>query len=1012
MSTDGPSSDGRGAIASSSSDAQRTETRTPASKTASSNRRKSHKQLSAKQLDKIVKNLTSVQRSVGHFRSDSVGSLSHIGEMSNYENAINDENILLGEDGQRELASYAIEGEDGALLGETTLTGLDLNQLNGAEAWLQRKGLDKSLFKGFSKGPDGIALAKVAAKGPKGKDSAPPDSFLHEATFVFNPLNRRIPHQTPRKQAASGLGGKGIPKMSKESFADRIARTKPDVKKTAVGANETANTSVTQQQSVGDSTQVESLALVPKEIQEALVLEDLLFVLSGIEGQYFQYTPSYSPEDLGSRLKGATFIIDSGLDQSLQDIVGRILPLATHYTAIFAFVEAESSLEFGTVIHALCAAIRDLLKEYEILIIQLEHQMATSPAFTLQKLWFYVHPTLRTMSLLHNFIAEIIEVSHANVLEAEEDAEGDSSDEDDDDDEDDEEDSLDRKRRQLLNLDDEDENKIVGGIVKGGEVLSLLYDRVIRMGGDEAAHKLFRTLLLRSAQPYAEILVRWITTGDLSDTYEEFLVMENPKVTQASLESDPTDEFWERRYTLRDESAIEQKEHERQQGLDLDEMLDESSARGILTGGAKIPAFLEPWKRKILLAGKYLNVIRECSKDVSSIPEIAEHAEALQDADIDMTDESFFQYIETAYQRANTALLSLLLDEHNIVVRLRSMKHYFFQTHSDFFSSFLEAAGRELRKEVVPDKIRDVTIMRLQSHLGMVLGSSNCVGYTDPFREDVKVTLASENAYDQLKRIAEIKGGMEAARAQAKLAKQKDRERIPLMELLQFDLTVKFPTSLVISKKNILRWQFLQRPIINLKATEKALCDVFTEHQEPAWRKMEKGHPQLQKWKMRIFHLRHRILFFVQQVIAFMTAEVIEPNWRDLEVKMERATTVDQFLKDHFDFLNLCRKECMLTDLRFVEMMSKLMSVAIIFCDNRVRFRDQLHMERANWQKDLLESPHQMEAPKMSEDVLAFLKRIEGHWEKRLSTFKDIVALLSTTDNPSALPLSYRLQSA
>lgn len=27
-------------------------------------------------------------------------------------------------------------------------------------------------------------------------------------------------------------------------------------------------------------------------------------------------------------------------------------------------------------------------------------------------------------------------------------------------------------------------------------------------------------------------------------------------------------------------------------------------------------------------------------------------------------------------------------------------------------------------------------------------------------------------------------------------------------------------------------------------------------------------------------------------------------------------------------------------------------------------------------------------------------------------TFKDIVALLSTTDNPAALPLSYRLQSA
>lgn len=34
-----------------------------------------------------------------------------------------------------------------------------------------------------------------------------------------------------------------------------------------------------------------------------------------------------------------------------------------------------------------------------------------------------------------------------------------------------------------------------------------------------------------------------------------------------------------------------------------------------LPGGACIPRFLEPWKHKILLAGKYLNVIRECGVD-------------------------------------------------------------------------------------------------------------------------------------------------------------------------------------------------------------------------------------------------------------------------------------------------------------------------------------------------------------------------------------------------------------
>ncbi|MCO5614103.1 hypothetical protein L7F22_068384 [Adiantum nelumboides] len=717
------------------------------------------------------------------------------------------------------------------------------------EFWLQRSGVDKTLAQGLGKGPDGVALAKIAARGLRGKENGSKNGFEH----------------TPRP-----------------------LRSLP-------------------------------LASAPKEIQEALVLEDLLFVLLGIEGRYIHYSSSYQPDDPSSRLKGASFIVDKGLDPSFRDLVERVLPLATFYTSIFAFIEMESSLEFGTVAHALCAAIRDLLKEYEVLVVQLEHQLATSAAFTLQKLWFYVHPTLRTLTFVHAFVTDIASISHANIFDSDDE---DSDESDDDDDENDDATggsggSLEKQKRELLGLDDADEDGVVGGIAKGGEILSMLWDRVVRMSGDQTAHTLFTTLFHRAAQPYARIMVRWITTGHLADTYDEFMIMENPRVTRASLESDPTDEYWERRYTLRDETMLAQREQQMQQGIDLDALVDDNGTRGVLTGGAKVPAFLEPWKRKVLLAGKYLNVLRECGKEVPT--EEAEESNESEEATIFMTDESFFRRIESAYQRANSALLHLLIEEHNIVPRLRSMKHYFFQSSSDFFSSFLEAAGRELRKKVDPGRIRDPTIMRLQTHLGMVLGSSSSVGFADPFREDIKVDLAGENAYDQLKRIAEIKGGVEAARAQAKLAKQRDKDWVPLMELLQFDITVRFPVSLVISKKNILRWQFLQRPIIHLKATERSLCDVWVEHQDDSWRSLERRHPELQRWKMRVFRLRHRILFFVQQVLAFVTAEVLEPNWRDLEERMDKAKTVDQFMKDHFDFLNTCRKECMLTDLRYVE---------------------------------------------------------------------------------------------
>jgi gamma-tubulin complex component 2 len=65
------------------------------------------------------------------------------------------------------------------------------------------------------------------------------------------------------------------------------------------------------------------------------------------------------------------------------------------------------------------------------------------------------------------------------------------------------------------------------------------------------------------------------------------------------------------------------------------------------------------------------------------------------------------------------------------------------------------------------------------------------------------------------------------------------------------------------------------------------------------------------------------MLAFVQQILAFATVEVLEPNWRKLEAKLGKVTTVDQLLRDHVDFLDTCLKECMLTS-------SKLLRVSVL----------------------------------------------------------------------------------
>ena len=139
----------------------------------------------------------------------------------------------------------------------------------------------------------------------------------------------------------------------------------------------------------------ESLDTFPLDVQEALILEDLLFVLmvsdpppfyatlsgrdeQGIEGTHISYHEDYSPEDDGE-LQGIRFAVSDRLgapylnpfavhtlnkmsDPSLRDLVERVLPLAKYYTAISSFIELRSHLDFGRVNHALCAALRDMLK--------------------------------------------------------------------------------------------------------------------------------------------------------------------------------------------------------------------------------------------------------------------------------------------------------------------------------------------------------------------------------------------------------------------------------------------------------------------------------------------------------------------------------------------------------------------------------------------------------------------------------------------------------------------------
>lgn len=616
------------------------------------------------------------------------------------------------------------------------------------------------------------------------------------------------------------------------------------------------------------SLQPRPLQELSLEVQEAAILEDLLFVFMGYEGQYIRFAAGYNPSVEKDRLGGPSFKLLPGLDPSLRDLTTTMLKMATHYGAIEAFVEVQSREEFGTVNHALCAAIRKLLQDYLVLIAQLETQFLTNPTFTLHVLHLHTLPTSHMMFQLYSLAHEILKRN--SLLEEDlEDSEGDFDD-------------IENILETLREGGDLGPGNIPGKkICKGGSVLGLITKRLETMSGDPAARTLLTCLLRDSSRPYMMMLNEWLHHGSIKDPHAEFLVKEQKSIKRERLEEDYTDEYWERRYTIRDND---------------------------------VPPQLEGVKDKVLLAGKYLNVVRECGGvDVSK---------AVKDVPRSFDDNRFLDNVNSAYAHANESLMKLLLTTHALPARLRSLKHYFFLDQSDFFSYFLELGTSELRKPV-----KSVNTSKLQSLLDLVLRQPGSVAAQDPFKEDIKVEMNEISLTNSLTRVVNISGIEQGETLQTPASQptsDSDKGAVGFTSL-QLDYSVPFPVSLVISRKTVWRYQALFRYLLSLRYLEQQLVASWQTHTRVTSWTHKSSMSGIEMWKRRAWTLRARMLVFVQQLLYFCTAEVIEPNWQAFMARLSTkednkdgtasvTRTVDELMQDHVDFLDTCLKECMLTN--------------------------------------------------------------------------------------------------
>jgi gamma-tubulin complex component 2 len=729
--------------------------------------------------------------------------------------------------------------------------------------------------------------------------------------------------------------------------------------------------------------------------QETALIDDLLYVFMGYEGQFIRFNENYNPADEKDRLTGPGFNLVPGLDPSLRDLASSMLDMASHYAAIEAFVEVQSREEYGAVNHALCAAMRKLLKDYLILIAQLESKVLSDTKFTLHQMHLAVIPTAQSLSQLYAMAQELLKKN--SLLEQELDDSMDDFDADN---------IIERLR--------EGGDLLPGSMTKkqciGGNVLALLTQRLATYSGDPAARSILETLLREASRPYMSMLNEWLHHGGIRDPHSEFLIGERASIKRERLDEDYTDEYWDKRYYIREK---------------------------------EIPPQLEAVKDKVLLAGKYLNVVRECGG--------VNVASKIVDTPATFDDPRFFDNINYAYSFANSELLTLLLTKNSLRSRLRSLKHYFFLDRAEFFLYFLELSASELKKSH-----RSVNAGKLQSLLGIVLHQPGSIAEADPFKEDVTVKLNEIGLTQWLMKIVNVQGLdqenpdsiMEQYKTPAPSSSKDDEKEINGYEAIELDYAVPFPLSLIISRKTVLRYQLIFRYTLALRHLEGQLIECWTEHSKASsWIHKSKD-KRIEKWKRRAWTLRARMLVFVQQMLFYATAEVIEPNWQKLMAKvddgeLEGSTTteadlqpslkprgkrtVDELMQDHLDMLDSCMKDLGLTQGKLLRIHSKLMTGCSMFASYTGGLTRSISIateelatasqkpppSKATKQTSTTAStaPVEFDAQRINR-MEETLKRYEDHFNRHLKILIDSLNYYAATETVVLLGLCARLQFA
>eukprot|EP01083_Nonionella_stella_P009862 28230_1 len=200
-----------------------------------------------------------------------------------------------------------------------------------------------------------------------------------------------------------------------------------------------------------------------------------------------------------------------GISPLLQSAVDGLLTCIEDTAKVRHFVSIHCRAEYGVVSQAFCFEIESHLRDFNILLVQLETRLNRNE-LTLQNLRFYLQRACRTMNALRRICCDI----HLN-------------------------------KEKKMKGDHNKQNLYVGS--RGGALLNMI-QKHINISGERHVVILYNKLLKAAQKPYFNMLSSWIYRGVITDIYSEFMIKEKRHLKKEDLCCEYNNEYWTGRYSL------------------------------------------------------------------------------------------------------------------------------------------------------------------------------------------------------------------------------------------------------------------------------------------------------------------------------------------------------------------------------------------------------------------------------------------------------------------------------